>query len=413
MVETLLFFTISFLIGLLIGIERERSHAEGLTVIGVRTFMLFSILGTLAATLNQLPLTMAISLFVFGIILLSYVRSIIKGEADNSNGITTEISAAIIYCLGYLIPTAALVAITISAIVLLILYERKRLHKLARKKFKPHEIEAAIILIIFALGILPILPSHTIDPWGLFNPRNFGVLIATIAAIQFGGYVAIRLFGERFGMAAMGFSGGLVSSTAFFATLPSTLRSHPKFSLAIIASAMLATVAMLVDIMTIVFVASPTLLFFIIKPMLVMIIVGMTFTIILLHYQTIKRQASPALSNPLNLYSVLGTSLFLGATLILIAIAKRYIGTKGVLLISFLAGLFEIHGISLATALLYLGNLLKINAAASALWMAILASFVSKFFLLWSLTPRRFALQTSLLLFGILASGGFVLWLTI
>jgi hypothetical protein len=226
MVETLLFFTISFLIGLLIGIERERSHAEGLTVIGVRTFMLFSILGTLAATLNQLPLTMAISLFVFGIILLSYVRSIIKGEADNSNGITTEISAAIIYCLGYLIPTAALVAITISAIVLLILYERKRLHKLARKKFKPHEIEAAIILIIFALGILPILPSHTIDPWGLFNPRNFGVLIATIAAIQFGGYVAIRLFGERFGMAAMGFSGGLVSSTAFFATLPSTLRSR-------------------------------------------------------------------------------------------------------------------------------------------------------------------------------------------
>jgi uncharacterized membrane protein (DUF4010 family) len=132
-----------------------------------------------------------------------------------------------------------------------------------------------------------------------------------------------------------------------------------------------------------------------------------------LNCQKIKRHVSPALSNPLNVYSILGTSLFLGATLILIAVAKRYVGTNAVLLISFLAGLFEIHGISLATTLLYLGNQLSISAAASALWVAIVASFVSKFFLLWSLTPRRFALEASLFLFGIVASGGIVFWLTV
>jgi uncharacterized membrane protein (DUF4010 family) len=270
--------------------------------------------------------------------------------------------------------------------------------------------EAAIILIVFALGILPILPNQTIDPWHLFNPRNFGILIATIAAIQFGGYISIHLFGERFGMALTGFLGGLVSSTIVFATLPSILRTHPHSIPAIIASAILATLAMLVDIIIIIFVASPTLLSYIIWPMVTMFAVGAISTMILLHYQKIKKHIRPSLSNPLQPLSILRTSIFIGLILILIAIAKRYMGTKGILFISFLGGLFEIHGISLATALLYLGDQLKINDARLVLYIAILASFVSKFLLLWGFTPYRFALQTSLFLLVILVSGGVIYW---
>lgn len=84
---------------------------------------------------------------------------------------------------------------------------------------------------------------------------------------------------------------------------------------------------------------------------------------------------------------------------------------KVVLLISFLGGLVEIHGISLATALLYLDHHLTSQGASAVLYTAILASFVSKFFLLWSLTPVRFALETLVFLLGILASGAFTYWL--
>jgi uncharacterized membrane protein (DUF4010 family) len=310
-----------------------------------------------------------------------------------------------------MVPTSPLIAIIVSAIVLLVLIERKRLHTIARKKFKPEEMEAAIILIVFALGIIPILPNQTIDPWHLFNPRNFGVLITTIAAIQFAGYISIHVFGERFGIALTGFLGGLVSSTAVFATLPSTLRTHPHFSLAIIASAILATVAMLIEIMIIIFVASPTLLFYIIWPMIAIIAVGVSLAVILLHYQKHIKNASSSLSSSFKLLSIFSISIFIGFILIIIAIAKRYVGTNGILFISFFGGLFEIHGISLATALLYLGNQLKINDARLVLYIAILASFVSKFTLLWCLTPYRFALQTSLFLLGLLISGGVVYWL--
>lgn len=411
MLTILVSFAISLLIGLLIGIEREHSHAEGVQAIGVRTFILFSILGTLVATLNNLAVTITSSAFVFSIILFGYLRSTASTRKRTDIGITTEVSAAIVFCLGYLVPSANLIAITISAFILLVLVERQRLHLLARKKFKPHEIETTIILVIFALGILPILPNRTIDPWDLFNPRNFGTLIVTIAAIQFVGYISIRLFGERFGTAIMGFLGGLISSTAVFANLGHTLRSHPKFTLAIIASAILATLAMLAELITILLVASPTLLFFIIKPILVMSSISVIFVIILLHYQKGKTHTATLVSNPLNLWLVLRTSIFIALTLILIAIAKRYVSTEGVLFISFLGGLFEIHGITLATALLYLDQHLTINTAKLVLYMALLASFISKFFLLWTLTPARFALSTSLFLIGILASGGLTYWL--
>jgi uncharacterized membrane protein (DUF4010 family) len=105
-------------------------------------------------------------------------------------------------------------------------------------------------------------------------------------------------------------------------------------------------------------------------------------------------------------------SIFLGITLVLIAVAKRFVGTEGMLLITFLGGLFEIHGITLATGLLYLQKQLPINVACLILYVAILASFISKFFLLWSLSPHRFALQTSLFLLVMIASGGTVYWLT-
>lgn len=410
MLETLLSFIISLLIGLLIGIEREHSHAEGVQAIGVRTFILFSVLGTLAATLNQIVLTLTISTFVFCMILSGYLRSTERNRKKIDIGITTEVSAAIIFCLGYMIPSNNLIAITISAFVLLVLVERKRLHTLARKKFKPHEIENTIILVIFAIGILPLLPNQTIDPWNLFNPRNLGILITTIAAIQLGGYIAIRLFGERFGIAIMGLLGGFISSTAVFANLAHTLRTHPKYSLAIIASAILATLAMLIEIIIIIFVASPTLFFFMLKPILVMTILSMIIVTFLLRHQKLKGLNVPSITNPLNLVSIFRTSFFIALTLILIAIAERFVGTEAMLIISFLGGLFEIHGISLATALLYLDHHVTTSTANLILYTAILASFISKFILLWSLTPARFALQASLSLLAILVSGVLTFW---
>ncbi len=406
MLQIFLSFVISLFIGLLIGIEREHSHLEGIEPIGIRTFILFALLGTLAATLHELALTLIISVFVFSIILLGYFQSTKKTKKKMGFGITTEVSAGIVFCIGYLIPSSRLLAAIISALVLLVLIERQRLHILARKKFKPHTIETAIIFIIFILGILPILPNRIIDPWGLFNPYYFGILIVTLAAIQFIGFVSIRLFGERFGMAMTGLLGGFISSTLIYANLSRLLKEHSESQRAIIASAIIANLAMLIEVSAIIFVASPHLLLFVIKPIVAMVLVSIVFAIFLLHFQESKKHVELSIESQFSWSSLFRTTIFIGLVLTIVTIAKHFVGTNGLMLISFLGGLFEIHGITLATALLYLDNQLTSGSASLILYVALLATFISKFILLWSTTPRQFALRTSLFLLGILLSGG-------
>ena len=400
MLDNLLSFSISLLIGLLIGIERERSHLKGVKMIGVRTFTLFALLGTLAAVLNQPALTITLSVFIFGILLLSYIHTTVRFRKNDDIGIVTELVASATYCLGYMVHAKPLVAITVSAVVFLVLVERKRLHALALKKFKAHEIETAIILVIFTLGIIPVLPNHAVDIYGLFNPRNFAILIATIAAIQFCGYVAIQLFGERFGIALFGFLGGFVSSTAVFASLSDMLKKYPGFVL-----------AMLIEVMVIIFVASPSLLIHLVWPLITMIIAGLVFVMGLLLFQKKKRHVKPVISNPLNMLSIIRTSFILAISFVLVSLTKQILGTEGTLFVFFLGGLFEIHGVTLATALLYLQNELSVYVACSMLYLAILASYLSKIILLFTLIPFRIAVQTALILLGMSASGGLIYWL--
>jgi uncharacterized membrane protein (DUF4010 family) len=402
-------FAISLIIGLLIGLEREHRRPEGIKTIGVRTFVLFALLGTFAALLEHGALAISISLFVFGLILLSYWNASAHRQENPDLGITTEIAAAIVFCLGFMAVQDSMVAAILGSIVLLLLIEKKRLHTFSREQLKPRELEAVGILVAFML-VLPFLPNQTIDIWQLFNPRKFGTLIAIIALIQFGGYVAVRLLGHRLGMSLTGFFGGLVSSTAVFATLPEALRSHPERIRAVMALAILSVTAMLIETSIILFVASSSFFSAVLWPLLSMIVVGSLSAILLLMHATPEDQQAHVHSprNPLNITSILRLSLFMGAMITLVALARHYVGTEGTLLVSFFGGLFEVHGVTLATALLYSNKILSLPNASNLLAFALLASFVSKFFLLWTLTPVRFALQTSLLLIAMMVTGAIV-----
>lgn len=399
MLQLLLNFLLSLAIGLLIGIERERSHHEVVKQLGVRTFILFALLGTVAALMNQFLLTLAITVFVFLLILSSYFRSTdVARRKEVDIGITTELSGAMVYCMGYLVPTFPLLSIILGAVVLFILLERERLHYFARNKIKPYEIESGILLIIFLLGIVPVLPNHALDPWGLLQLRNIGILLGTIAMIQFAGYIAVHLFGERLGIALTGFLGGLVSSTAVYASFPSMLRSYPDFMPAIISSGIFAVIAMLLEVLVILFVASSTLFLAILLPLGGMIFVGIIVSLMLLRHSRITERFPAEIANPLQIVPLLRITFLIAMTLIFITLAKRMVGSEAMFLISFLGGLFEIHGVSLATALLYLDQHLTLKESRLILSVAISATFISKLFLLWMFSPKSFAWKLSLYL---------------
>lgn len=401
-------FLISFLVGLVIGIDRERSLPKGMKGMGVRSFTLVAIMGTLAATIKDANLTLIVSAFILGAILLNYHYTAAKQEKAKSIGITTGLAASVVYVLGYIAPKEPVLSAVIGGVILAMLVGREALHTFAKEKLKPREISAAATMLIIFICVLVFLPNQTIDPWNLFNPRKFGVLIAIIATIQFSGYVAIRVFGDRLGVLFMGFFGGLVSSTAVFATLPHFVKKHPERTRTACAAGIFSTVAMLLEFSIIITVAAPELFVSVSIPVIAMIAVGVV-SALMIYSKEGDHQKIDAPKNPLDFRSVFYLSSVIGGMIIIVAVVKLYLGVDGVKIVSFLGALFEIHGVSLATATLYVAGKLSLLDARVTLLVALFASYITKFVLLMALSRNRFGLLTAsvlLLMVGLGATAG-------
>lgn len=397
-------FAISLLIGLFIGIERERSHPAGSQAMGVRTFILIALMGTLSATIDKPILIFTASLFTFSIILLGYHKSARQKGKHRFLGITTEIAAAVVFILGYLTPEMPMLSTVIGIVVLLALFSRTRLHVFSRDTVKTKEIYAAITILIVGFCILPFLPNLPIDPWQVFNPRQYVMLILVLSIIEFGGYIMIRMLGERLGTLLTAFFSGLVSSTAIFLSLAKLSKTRQTSTETLIASGLLATNAMLIETIILLSLISPQVISQLLVPIISMLAIGFLSVWPVLKQ---KEQHAPSLlpTNPLDLKGIVKIATFIIGMLILTTIAKRTIGSNGVYLISFLGGLFEVHSVNIANASLFVHADQTLQQTINAIGLALAASFVTKFFLMWSMSQTKFAIRCSVYL-GIMVAIG-------
>lgn len=396
-------YLLSFLIGLLIGIDRERSLPPGMKGMGVRTFILLALLGAIAGTITDLNLTLVISIFVVSAILLNYYTER-SAPHPNTLGLTSALAGGVVYCVGYLTHTQPNLSAVLGATLLLTLLGRKWLHDFAKEKLKPHEIRAAATLLIIALCVVIFLPDKTLDPWQLFNPKRFGLLVAIIATLQFSGYVAIRIFGHQIGLIFMGFFGGLVSSTAVFATLPRHVVNHPDQIRSALAAGLLALLGMMVELSILVAAAAPAL-FLTIAPSLIAMMGASIIIVMLLYKKESTKQKLTTPPNPLDLKSITYLSLMITGMIAIVAVSKHFLGLEGLQMISFLGGLFEIHGVSLATSALFTSGKLGLIDARDAIFLAIGASYITKYVFIWGTARNKFAVIMSALLTIIILCG--------
>jgi uncharacterized membrane protein (DUF4010 family) len=396
-------FVMSLLIGLIIGIERERSHPIGMQAFGVRTFILLALLGTIAASIDEPLLRAVISVFVLALIIVGYLRST-QNTNSKDIGATTEFSAGVVYCLGYIAFNQTYLAATLGAAVLVVLLGRERLHAFSRQQLKPEEIRAASTIMVLGLGILPFLPDRFVDPWQLFNPRLFGMLVLSILIIQFASYVAIRVFGQRFGMIFTGFFGGMLSSTAMFVTLPKLAKEQPELNHPIIVAGLFAVIGTLVKLIAILSIISVPIMTHLFLPTLTMVLIGIIISFFLLRSK-IEAEPPTQVLNPLDIKGVIQLSILLASIILAVGIIEHFLGTGAVKIGSFLGGLFELHSVSYANATLAISGQLPFAAAEMGIFLAIIGSYVSKFALLWSINRGRFSMLTSLFLLLMLVSG--------
>ncbi len=408
-------FAISLLIGLVTGIERERSQPGHDNILGMRTFALLAVLGTSIAEISVAPLTLAIAIFVGAMVVVGYWRSTgsrppeeAKCEAkpaDPDKGLTTEFAACLVFVLGFMTVKEPILSVILGILMVSVLYFRRRMHWFARDVLKSADITSALLLAAFIFIVIPFLPSETVDPWHLVNPRRLAQVVAMIALVQFGGYAAQRMAGPRIGLLITGFLGGLASSTAVLLNLSRTAKEHPEQVRSLVGSAMLATAAPLILVVAIVAATSPRLM-----PLVGVPVLAATACAGLLGL-AIGRRATPCLvgsdkqANPLDFRGVMKLGALISGLLITSAVAQRLLGGGGIGVVSFVGGLFEVHGITLANSTMHAGGSISDLDATRGLLLAVGASLLSKVGISWALGPARFAIAVTMLETVVVAGG--------
>ena len=151
---------VSILLGLLLGLERQRAKGEHALFAGIRTFPLFTLCGFFGGLAAQkgVPLALpAVLVAVAGFGLASYLRA-----PERDAGVTTEMSGLLAALLGAVVAWGELVAAASCAVVVtLLLTSKAPLHRIAGK-VSEDELLAIVKFGLVAVVLLPLLPD---GPW--------------------------------------------------------------------------------------------------------------------------------------------------------------------------------------------------------------------------------------------------------
>jgi uncharacterized membrane protein (DUF4010 family) len=375
-------FLLSLALGLLVGIERERAFPGDNRHIpfGARTFTLIALLGTLAAHLSTPPVAFVLAAFVATIAIAAYLRPPVDGHHDS--GTTTEVAVVITFGIGWLAAREPQLAAMLGVIVALVLWLKPRIHAFAHEGLNDQEVKAALMFLVIALVVLPLLPDRCVDPWGIANPSKLWLLFVLIAGVGFAGYIAVRALGPTRGLATAGFFAGLVSSTAATLSLSQRAKTQPEYSGAFATGIVLANVASASAQLLVVAVAAPALL----RDAAVLLGAPIAIGVIgaIAAHWFLGRGDAPApdaafrLANPLELKPALAMAGAFAMVLAVAAVAGRVFGSSGVIVTAAIAGTNDVHAATLAASTLAVSGSIAPRVALLAMLVAFVVNMVVK-----------------------------------
>jgi uncharacterized membrane protein (DUF4010 family) len=351
-------FLVALLIGALVGIDRERKKAaeSGRSFGGIRTHILFALIGAASAHLaheSGSPWLLAIALAVVGgAVVAGYVRS--SRGPDEPYGLTSEMAAIAVFLLGAMaVAGEAELAVALGVVTSAVLAFKQPLHG-AVQRLDTADVFAGLKLLIASFIVLPLLPDTTIDPWQAINPYKLWLLVVLISALSLAGYVAVRWLGSARGSAITGLAGGLVSSTATTLNFARSSRDDANGDgHTLSAGILLAWLMMFARMAVLIAVINRPLLAAAWPPIAVMGAVTGAFAV--WHYRAglarTRADARPlAVHNPFSLTAAARFGALFAAVLLVVKLAQRYAPEHGVYVVAALAGSVDVDAITLSMA---------------------------------------------------------------
>lgn len=378
--ELLSRLTVSLAIGLLIGLERgwrSRDEEDHHRAAGFRTFALSGLLGGIAGALS-----LQAGGLVIGFVFLGYVAAFtafhwLEAAADRDFSVTSVVAGMATFLLGTMAVVGDLrIAIASAVAVAILLALREPIHRWVAS-LTWQEIRAALILLAMSFLLLPFLPNRPVDPWAAINPYEIWLLAVLIAAISFGGYVAIRALGVQHGVILTAMMGGLASSTVTTLTFARLGREHPGSSRLLSAGILIAGTVMVARVGIVVVVLNGALLTKLAAPLLVTAIVLGLGGGVLLVGGSERETPQLKIGNPLALGSALKVAAFITAVMLAAQLLRWWFGSLGVLIVAAFSGIADVDAVTISMARLA-PETVSVETAGQAILIAVAVNTVAK-----------------------------------
>lgn len=246
------------------------------------------------------------------------------------------------------------------------------------------------LFLLFLFVASKLVPPQPVDPWGLFRPQKILFMFFALSLLQVVGKALSLWVGRKAGIMLTGFLGGILSSTATTVTLAK--ESHEPAGSQTLRIAALQSAILAMIIQAAVLISAGGLEAFKLVGIHFAILTGLTLALIALLW----RRHSP--SHPmmatseqiLDVKSSLKLTLFIVLILAASKLVQEWAGSQGLMLLTFVISLFEVHGSLISTSQLLAAD--KIDGAQyeRLIETSLLASYVSKVVLIAAISNAKF-----------------------
>ena len=371
-------FLTSLAIGLLIGLERERTPSAKA---GLRTFALVALFGTLSALLSaklDSPwLLIAGLIAVAGMIIAAYLNN---PREETDPGTTTIIALLMCYGLGAMIWYGlAELAIMLAIAVTALLYFKPELRGISERMTR-RDLVAVLQFCVLTFIVLPILPDRNFGPYQAFNPHQAWLMVVLVCGISLAGYTALHVAGTRYGAPLLGLLGGLVSSTA--TTLVYAKNSKGNQAAANLAASVIVIAGTIVLLRL--FVVSGIVAYGTLPSLFPVLAGGFIFGLIVALYNWRKMRKTtelfiPEIANPAELHTAITFGLLYVAILLGSAWLHDMAGNRGLYAVALISGLTDVDAITLSSLRLFNLGQLSEHQTVTAIALAFISNIAFKF----------------------------------
>ena len=380
---------VSASLGAMIGLERQWDeqfrHHNAKVLAGLRTFTLWALFGSLCAWFSQ---AVHVLFFVVGFAaMVLWVAIYLERRSRNGGdpGFTTGVAAMLTFLIGGLVfwqqERVALV-MTVSMMILLAL---KPVLRRFTQGITMEDVRSALKFAAVTGVILPLVPDESLGPYGAFNPYIVWLMVVLVSGIGFLGYLAVRLLGQRVGIAVTGLMGGLASSTATTLAMSRQSRERPAESRDCALAVLLACTVMVWRVGLLIGIVNMKALAALWPALIVVSLPGATWcSWRLLHGGSTggspggNADACSELSNPLKLRIAFQFGVLYAVIIFVVKATIALAGDRGVLAVSGLSGLIDLDAITLSLSQMLGAGTLGVTTAAQGILLAILANTLIK-----------------------------------